>query len=273
MFKGFLVFTFLLKPFSSFFTFFTKLLFFTFFDWTLDETFFIFTFLTKTFIEILFLLFGRNFFIFGKTFYLAKFHFANSIWQSFIWRNSFDQTFFFDWTFFFLQNFFFLLAKHFIWRNFIWQTPFGEVSFGELHLTKLCLVNLHLAWIGCANPFPGFARFSTRYANFWLNPKMTSQTNTHARKHANKRGEILYRRCTLRTVYFGLLHKLEYGTYICIYAGRSKDNKTQLLIFWQKGLNRKWYLEINNRQKYMKTYIIIHIYKYKIFQIDSKIFK
>ena len=55
------------------------------------------------------------------------------------------------------------------------KTSFGETSYGELHLATL-----YLAWIGCANPFPGFAKFSTGYAK---------HTNTQTHKH----GEILYR--------------------------------------------------------------------------------
>ena len=50
-------------------------------------------------------------------------------------------------------------------------------SFGRPNLAKLHLVKLHLAWIGCANPFTGFVRFSTGYANgyrlYWERESVT----------------------------------------------------------------------------------------------------
>ena len=66
----------------------------------------------------------------------------------------------FDQTFFFCQNILF------------GETSFGKTSFGELRLAKL-----YLAWIGCANPFPDFARFSTGYATEKMLQTHT-QTNT-----------------------------------------------------------------------------------------------
>ena len=115
--------------------------------------------------KLSFLTFFFFFYVFDETFFITFLTKLSSFFHVF------DKTTFF--TIFF--------AKHFIMPNFIWQTSFSNKLFGKLHLAKICLAKHHLSWIGCTNPFPGFARFAR------LKPKMKSQT------HAKKRGEILYR--------------------------------------------------------------------------------
>ena len=84
--------------------------------------------------------------------------------------------------FFSYKTFIYFMAKHFIWQNLIWQKFIWGTSFGETLFGK---TSFSMDWL--RQYFPGFARFSTGYANAIFGKQTRTQTKVEKYYIDNKK--------------------------------------------------------------------------------------